>query len=526
LTRFPPEPNGFLHIGHAKAINVNFGYALAHGGKCYLRYDDTNPEAEEQRYFDTIKETVEWLGFKPWKITYSSDHFQRLYDLALQLIRVDKAYVCHCTGEEIQAQRGGESRGPRFDCKHRSRPTEESLKEFVRMKEGYYKEGEATLRMKMDMQNPNPQFWDLVAYRVMFTHHVRTGNQWCIYPTYDYTHCLCDSFENITHSLCTTEFRASRESYYWLCDALEVYKPVQWEYGRLNITNTVMSKRKLLKLVEQKIVSGWDDPRLFTLMALKRRGCPPQAINQFVRECGVTTAQATTDVRRFEYVIRQFLDDTVARVSAIVHPLPVLLVNVPVDHYSEIEAPYMPKTKVLPEGIPVTHKLPFTNTLFIDKSDFKLDAATDPNFFRLGLHSTVNLLYLRHAIYCHEVVRDTNGEVIALAAVFLDPSLPYPTDLPPRESLPKARSYIQWVALSQPSPKEHRIISPQECEMRLYNDLFLHGDPENKVEVPGGWMSDINPKSLEICHGLMESGLALETDSKKQSTYHPYFKSV
>ncbi|CAG8729409.1 3333_t:CDS:2, partial [Cetraspora pellucida] len=231
FTRFPPEPNGFLHIGHAKAINVNFGYAKAHNGFCYLRYDDTNPEAEEERYFDSIREAVEWLGFTPWKITYSSDYFDKLYELAIELIKRDKAYVCSCTPEEMHEMRGGDNGGERKECAHRNRPIEESLVEFQKMKEGRYKESEVTLRMKMDMQSGNPQFWDLVAYRVLYTPHHRTGDKWCIYPTYDYTHCLCDSFENITHSLCTLEFRMSRESYYWLCDALEVYKPVQFEYN-------------------------------------------------------------------------------------------------------------------------------------------------------------------------------------------------------------------------------------------------------------------------------------------------------
>lgn len=257
VTRFPPEPNGYLHIGHAKAINVNFGYAKAHNGICYLRYDDTNPEAEEEKYFVSILETVEWLGFKPYKVTYSSDYFHELYDLAVKLIKKGLAYTCQCTAEEIHAHRGGDNGGPRTACVHRDRPIEETLDQFQKMKEGRYKEGEITLRMKMDLENGNPQFWDLIAYRVMYTPHHRTGSEWCIYPTYDFTHCLVDSFENITHSLCTTEFRQSRESYYWLVDAVEVYKPVQWEYGRLNVTGTIMSKRKILKLVNNNYVSGW-----------------------------------------------------------------------------------------------------------------------------------------------------------------------------------------------------------------------------------------------------------------------------
>ncbi|KAF9344640.1 hypothetical protein BGX34_005466, partial [Mortierella sp. NVP85] len=261
ITRFPPEPNGFLHIGHAKAININFGLAKAHNGICYLRYDDTNPEAEEERYFVSILEIVKWLGFTPTDVTYSSDHFQRLYELAVELTKKDMAYVCHCTAEEIQMHRGGPERGPRTACVHRNRPVQESLDLFEKMKNGGFEEGEATLRMKMDLENGNPQFWDLVAYRVLKTPHHRTGAEWIIYPTYDYTHCLVDSFENITHSLCTVEFTQSRASYYWLCDALEVYKPVQWEYGRLNVTNTILSKRKIAELVNKKHVFDWDDPR-------------------------------------------------------------------------------------------------------------------------------------------------------------------------------------------------------------------------------------------------------------------------
>ncbi|KAG8982735.1 hypothetical protein FRB90_006592, partial [Tulasnella sp. 427] len=254
FTRFPPEPNGYLHIGHSKAIFVNFGYAAHYGGHCYLRYDDTNPEAEEARYFESILEMVRWLGFEPYRITYSSDHFQTLHDLAVELIKRDKAYVCHCTGEEIKANRGGEERGPRKACVHRTRPIEESIAEFAGMRDGKYQPGEAILRIKQDLEDGNPQMWDLVAYRVLNAPHHRTGAKWRIYPTYDFTHCLCDSFENISHSLCTTEFITARQSYDWLCDALEVYKPRQSEYGRLNLTGTIMSKRKILKLVKEKYV--------------------------------------------------------------------------------------------------------------------------------------------------------------------------------------------------------------------------------------------------------------------------------
>ena len=532
MTRFPPEPNGHLHIGHAKAINVNFGYALANKGLCYLRYDDTNPEAEEKEYFDSILDSVQWLGYTPWKVTYSSDHFQKLYDLAVQLIKSDKAYVCHCTGEEIHEQRGGDSKGARFDSPWRNRPIEESLKEFQRMKDGYYKEGEAILRMKMDMQNPNPQFWDLVAYRVMFVEHFRSGKDWCMYPTYDYTHCLCDSFENITHSLCTTEFRASRESYYWLCDAVEVYKPVQWEYGRLNITRTVLSKRKLTKLVQNKIVDGWDDPRLYTLIALKRRGFPPQAINKFVRDCGVTTADSVIDVRKLEHTVRQYLDDHVPRVMAITEPLPVMLSNLPTDFYHEIRVPFMPKSKQNPTlNLPESRLLPFTNVIFVEQSDFKENAANDANFFRLSVGSTVGILNAEYPIYCKQAIKNTEGKVVALECLYLDPETV--KTLTEKQGVTAARlkpkAHIQWLALSHPTPAHpKRISSPCESELRLYNDLFLHDNPMDKVEVPGGWLTDINPNSLQCIKGFVESGvgpsdLNLTTEGKVQFVRTGYF---
>jgi len=472
-TRFPPEPNGFLHIGHAKAINVNFGYAQAHGGVTYLRYDDTNPEAEEEKYFTSILETVKWLGFKPWKITYSSDYFDKLYELAVDLIKRGKAYVCHCTGEEIKAQRGGENKGPRYDCPHRDRPIEENLQEFQNMKDGKYKEGEAILRMKMDMQNPNPQFWDLVAYRVMYTKHFRTGDKWCIYPTYDFTHCICDSLENITHSLCTTEFRMSRESYYWLLDALEIYKPVQWEYGRLSITNTILSKRKLNKLVTEKIVNDWDDPRLFTLPALRRRGFTPEAINAFVRDVGVTTANTIINVTRLENYVRDHLNDIAPRIMTIMDPLKVVITNLADDFVQEITVPNKPRDESMGN-----HKVPFTKTIYIDRSDFR--EQDDPNYYRLAPNKTVGLLYVEHPITCTEVIKDDKGNIVEIRAKYED------------QNARKPKTFIQWVA---DSPKHN---SPVEIEVREYSNLFLHENPMDSAAVPGGWLSDINPNSLTV----------------------------
>ncbi|KAJ3046911.1 hypothetical protein HK097_000403 [Rhizophlyctis rosea] len=501
LTRFPPEPNGFLHIGHAKAINVNFGYAAAFDGHCYLRYDDTNPEAEEEKYFTSILETVEWLGYKPWKVTYSSDHFQRLYDLAVDLIKRDKAYVCHCTAEEMNADRGGEERGERKECRHRSRPIEESLAEFQKMKEGRYEEGKAILRMKMDMQNPNPQFWDLVAYRVLYTPHHRTGDQWCIYPTYDYTHCLVDSFEDITHSLCTTEFRLSRESYYWLVDALELYKPVQWEYGRLNLTNTVLSKRKLNKLVTEGIVSGWDDPRLYTLPAVRRRGFTPEAINAFVRDIGVTTANTVIRVDRLEKYVRDHLNDIAPRLMAVLEPLKVTLTNLSEDHVEEFTVANKPRDDSMG-----SHKIPFTRTVYIDASDFR--EVDDPNFYRLAPGKSVGLLNVPYPITATEVIKDAGGKITEIKARFENDA-----NTPAK----KPKTFIQWVA---DSPKHN---SPVKVEARIYGNLFKHENPlDSKL---GGWMTDIDSDSLKVHReALVEVGIrGLEVESKFQAVRVAYF---
>ncbi|KAJ3022339.1 UNVERIFIED_CONTAM: hypothetical protein HDU68_009193 [Siphonaria sp. JEL0065] len=491
ITRFPPEPNGFLHIGHAKAINVNFGFAQAHGGLTNLRYDDTNPEAEEEKYFTSILDTIKWLGFEPSQITYSSDHFQRLYDLAVELIQRDKAYICHCTGEEIHHHRGGDAMGPRSECSHRNRPIAESLLEFERMKNGEYAEGAAILRMKMDMFNPNPQFWDLVAYRVLYSHHYRTGDAWCIYPTYDYTHCLVDSFEDITHSLCTTEFTLSRESYYWLVDALELYKPVQWEYGRLALTYAIMSKRKLLQLVNEKYVIGWDDPRLYTMVGIRRRGFTPEAINAFVRELGVTNANSIIPAERLENFVRDHLNEVAPRLMVVMEPLKITITNLPENHYEQITVPNKPRDDAMG-----THVIPFTRTVYIDASDFREE--DDPEFFRLILGKSVGLLNIPRPIIAKEVVKDSSGKVIEIKAVMEETA----------KNKPKA--FIQWVAESKKDK------SPVPVEIRNYSNLFLHPNPMDKKLVPGGWLSDINPNSLVVVNAMAEVGVRV---SKVEDKY-------
>lgn len=477
VTRFPPEPNGYLHIGHAKAINVSFGYARAHKGVTYLRYDDTNPEAEEEKYFTSILETVKWLGFEPFKITYSSDYFQQLFDLAVKLIKKGLAYTCQCTGEEINACRGGKDHGERRACAHRERPMEETLDQFMKMKEGRYKEGEVTLRMKMDLENGNPQFWDLIAYRVLYTPHFRTHDQWCIYPTYDFTHCLVDSFENITHSLCTTEFRQSRESYYWLVDAVEVYKPVQWEYGRLNVTGTIMSKRKILKMVNNNYVNDWDDPRLYTLVGIRRRGVPPEAINNFVLELGVTTSQSTIEVQRFDTKTREYLDKTTPRLMAILDPIRVVLTNVADDYLEECIAPNKPRDPAMGE-----HTIPFTKVFYIDRSDFREEDSK--GYYRLAPGKSVGLLFAKHPVHCTGFKKDADGKVTEIECT-------YENEGP----FKKPKTYIHWIA---ESPKHN---SPVKLdELRIYERLFKHDNPET---VEGGYLNDINTHSLQIVKGAI-----------------------
>ncbi|GAA5813246.1 hypothetical protein MFLAVUS_006721 [Mucor flavus] len=477
VTRFPPEPNGYLHIGHAKAINVSFGYAKAHNGVTYLRYDDTNPEAEEEQYFTSILDTVKWLGFEPFKITYSSDYFQQLFDLAVKLIKKGLAYTCQCTGEEINACRGGKDHGERRACAHRERPMEETLDQFMKMKEGRYKEGEVTLRMKMDLENGNPQFWDLIAYRVLYTPHFRTHDQWCIYPTYDFTHCLVDSFENITHSLCTTEFRQSRESYYWLVDAVEVYKPVQWEYGRLNVTGTIMSKRKILKMVTNNFVSGWDDPRLYTLVGIRRRGVPPEAINNFVLELGVTTSQSTIEVQRFDTKTREYLDKTTPRLMAILDPIRVVLTNVADDYVEECIAPNKPRDPAMGE-----HKIPFTKVFYIERSDFR--EVDSKGYYRLAPGKSVGLLFAKHPVHCTGFKKDDQGKIIEVECTYEN-----------QGEFKKPKTYIHWIA---ESPKHN---SPVKLdEVRIYERLFKHDNPET---VEGGYLNDINSHSLEIVKGAI-----------------------
>nr|CAG4651602.1 EOG090X01EL [Triops cancriformis] len=467
-TRFPPEPNGILHIGHAKAININFGYAAAHDGVCFLRYDDTNPEKEEEKFFVGIKDMVEWLGYKPYAITHSSDNFLQLYEWAKVLIKKGLAYVCHQKAEEMKGHNP-------IPSPWRDRPTEESLQLFEDMKNGKFDEGEATLRMKVTLEEGK---MDPVAYRIKYVAHHRTGNQWCIYPTYDYTHCLCDSIEQITHSLCTKEFQSRRSSYYWLCNALDIYCPVQWEYGRLNVNYTVVSKRKIAKLISEKIVADWDDPRLFTLTALRRRGFPSEAINNFCARLGVSGAQMTVDPQMLEACVRDNLNVTASRVMVVLEPLKVTITNFPAPRSTDVEVPDFPN-----EPNKGSHKVILSNVIYIEQSDFK--EVEDKNYRRLTPKQSVGLRHAGYVLSVSKVIKNTEGQVSELE-----------TTCRPTTEGEKPKAFIHWVS------------DPQKVEVRLYERLFMHKNPEDANEVPNGFLSDCNPDSLTVVQALADKSIS------------------
>ncbi|KAF5282463.1 hypothetical protein FQA39_LY17578 [Lamprigera yunnana] len=468
-TRFPPEPNGILHIGHAKAININFGYAAAHGGVCFLRFDDTNPEKEEEKFFTAIKDMVSWLGYTPAKITHSSDYFGQLYEWAKELIKMGLAYVCHQTAEEMKGFNSPLS-------PWRDRPIEESLQLFEDMKNGKIDEGAATLRMKVTLEEGK---LDPVAYRIRFIAHHRTGNQWCIYPTYDYTHCLCDSIENITHSLCTKEFQSRRSSYYWLCNALNIYCPVQWEYGRLNVNYTVVSKRKIANLITKHVVCDWDDPRLFTLTALKRRGFPPEAINNFCAQLGVTGAQMTIDPSMLEAYVRDYLNNTAPRVMVVLEPLKVIIENYPHNGNLEVLVPNFP-TK--PES--GSHNVTFGNVIYIEASDF-VETTDDKGYRRLTSGQSVGLRHAGYVLDIKSLQKNEKGKVESLVCTCVHVD----------KMVSKPKAFIHWVS------------DPLEVEVRLYEPLFKHKNPEDQNEVPDGYISDCNLKSLKVLTGFADKSL-------------------
>lgn len=468
FTRFPPEPNGHLHIGHAKAMFVSFGLARDRDGSCYLRYDDTNPEAEKKEYIDHIEDIVRWMGWEPFKITYTSDYFQELYDQAVELIRKGCAYVDHQTPEQIK-----EYREKKLNSPWRNRPIEESLKLFDQMRRGEIKEGEATLRMKQDMQSENGNMYDLIAYRVKFTPHPHAGDKWNIYPSYDFAHSIVDSLENITHSLCTLEFETRRASYFWLLDALGLYKPYVWEYSRLNITNTVMSKRKLNRLVMEKWVDGWDDPRLMTLAGLRRRGVTPSSINAFVRGIGITRSDSSViHLGRLEYHIREELNKTAPRKMVVLHPLKVIITNLEDNFSLDLDAKKWPDAPV--DDTSSFYKIPFSKIVYIERSDFRMKDSKD--YYGLAPGKSVLLRYA-FPIKCTEAIYGDDKETIVEIRAEYDPS---------KKTKPKG--VLHWVAQRTPG------VDPLKVEVRLFDKLFLS---ENPAELDN-WLADLNPLSKEV----------------------------
>lgn len=481
ITRFPPEPNGYLHIGHAKAMFIDFGMAEQYGGECCLRFDDTNPEAEKQEYIDHIQDIVAWLGWTPGKITFSSDYFHELHALAVKLIETGNAYVCHQTGGEIKASR--EKREP---SPWRDRPKEESLKLFEDMRKGLVDEGKATLRMRQDHKNENYNMFDLIAYRIKFVPHPRAGDQWCIYPSYDFTHCLVDSLENITHSLCTLEFESRRASYYWLLHVLDLYKPVVWEYSRLNISHTVLSKRKLNKLVTDKYVSGWDDPRLMTLAGLRRRGVTPESINLFCRELGITRNDSEISPHKFEYHVRMDLDATSERALAVLSPLKVVIDNLPDDHVEQVQA------RVFPGRTEETYPVPFSKVVYIESTDFRTEDAK--GYYGLAPGKSVMLRYA-YPITCTSFRTDDDGNVVELHAE-CDRDFMAAGRKPPK-------GVLNWVGQSS------KDTLPAPFEARLYGTLFKSDAVDDEDGDAGGdWLEQLNPDNLVVSKGFCTEKVA------------------
>jgi len=474
-TRFPPEPNGYLHIGHAKSICLNFGIAQDYGGLTNLRFDDTNPVKEDTEYVESIKDTIHWLGFD-WgeREYYASDYFEVLYQNAVRLIEKGKAYVCDLSPDEVREYRGTLTE-PGRESPYRNRSVEENLDLFRRMRAGEFPDGSRTLRAKIDMASPNLNLRDPIMYRILHAEHHRTGNKWCIYPMYDYAHCVSDSVEGITHSICTLEFEDHRPLYDWFLDELELYHPQQIEFARLNLTYTVMSKRKLLQLVQQNYVSGWDDPRMPTLAGMRRRGYTPEAIRKFADVVGVAKNNSVVDMELLEHVLRDDLNLRAKRRMAVLKPLKVVLDNYPAGQVEEFEVPDFPQD---PECT-TSRKIPFGRELYIEQEDFM--EVPPPKYFRLAPGSEVRLMNAYY-ITCTEVVKDADGQIIEVHCTY-DPETRGGMSADGR----KVKGTIHWVSA------QHAI----EAEVRLYENLFTKKDPY-EVEEGQDFLDNLNPRSLEV----------------------------
>lgn len=470
-TRFPPEPNGYLHIGHAKSICLNYGIAVHYKGKFNLRFDDTNPEKEEQEYVDSIVEDVKWLGADfDNKVLFASDYFDQMYLWAVELIKKGKAYVCDLTADEIRATRGTLTE-PGKESPYRNRSIDENLNLFERMKNGDFPDGAKTLRAKIDMASPNLNLRDPIMYRIVHAKHHRSGNKWCIYPTYDWAHGNEDSIEGITHSICTLEFENHRPLYDWYLEQLGVHHPQQIEFARLNLNYTVMSKRKLLQLVQEKYVDGWDDPRMPTISGYRRRGYTPEAIRNFAEIIGVAKRDALTDISLLEFAIRDDLNKHAQRVMAVLKPLKIVLTNHPKDKVEELEAVNNPENSDAGKRL-----VPFSREIFIEQSDFMENPLK--GFHRLVPGGEVRLRYA-YIIKCEEVIKNEKGEVVELRCTF-DPDTRSGTGT----SKKKVKGTIHWVSAN------HAI----DAEVRLYDRLFTVENPAGKEN----WLQHINPNSLEV----------------------------
>lgn len=485
-TRFPPEPNGYLHIGHAKSICLNFGVAEDYGGKANMRFDDTNPTKEEVEYVESIQEDVRWLGFD-WddRLFYASDYFDQLYEYAVQLIKKDKAYVDDLSAAEIREYRGTLTE-PGKESPYRDRSVEQNLDLFERMKACEFPDGSRTLRAKIDMASPNITLRDPVLYRILKVPHHRTGDEWCIYPMYDFTHCLSDSIEGITHSLCTLEFENNRALYDWVLDNLDVYHPQQIEFARLNLSYTVLSKRKLLQLVEDGMVEGWDDPRMPTLSGLRRRGYTPGAIRDFCNHIGVAKTNSIIDIALLEYYLRQDLNKRAPRRMGVLRPLRVVIQNYPEDQVEELEAINNPEDPSMG-----TRQVPFSRVLYIEQDDFREEPPK--KYFRLAPGREVRLRY-GYFITCVDVVKDEQtGEVIELHCTY-DPETRGGNAPDGR----RVKATLHWVSAAHAVP----------AEVRLYDRLFNKPNPD-EVEEGLDFKSNLNPGSLEVLQGsVVEQSLA------------------
>ena len=482
-TRFPPEPNGYLHVGHAKSIMLNFGLAEEFGGKCNLRFDDTNPAKEETEYVESIVEDVKWLGADFGdRLLYASDYFQQLYDWAVELIKKGKAFVCDLSSDQVRETRGTLTEAGQ-NSPYRDRSVEENLDLFAHMKAGEFPDGARTLRAKIDMASPNLNLRDPVMYRILHAEHHRTGNHWCIYPMYDWAHGQSDSIEGITHSICTLEFESHRPLYNWFLEQLGVFHPQQIEFDRLNLTYTVMSKRKLLQLVQQGVVEGWDDPRMPTISGMRRRGYSPQGLRNFARSLGVSKTNGITELEKLEYYIREDLNRTALRVMAVLRPLKLVLTNYPEGEVEYVEAVNNPE-----DASAGARTLPFGRELWIEQEDFR---ETPPKgYYRLYPGNEVRLRY-GYIIKCHDVVKDpATGEIKEVHCTY-DP------ETRSGQQTRKVKSTIHWVSAAEAIP----------VEVRLYEKLFT---VENPNESPEGadFTMYLNPKSLEIVHGKAEPSLA------------------